>query len=85
MNVTRTIQEFIELGLAGCHLEDQMNPKRCGHLDNKSLVSSEEMIKKILAYADEKNQKQRLIKFVNEIIRINKNKKAQKWLQIPAF
>jgi methylisocitrate lyase len=49
MNVTRTIQEFIELGLAGCHLEDQMNPKRCGHLDNKSLVSPEDMIKKIKA------------------------------------
>ncbi len=49
MNVTRTIQEFIELGLAGCHLEDQMNPKRCGHLDNKSLVAADEMIKKVKA------------------------------------
>jgi methylisocitrate lyase len=49
MNVTRTIQEFIEMGLAGCHLEDQMNPKRCGHLDNKSLVSADEMIKKVKA------------------------------------
>jgi methylisocitrate lyase len=49
MNVTRTIQEFIELGLAGCHLEDQMNPKRCGHLDNKSLVTPDDMIKKIKA------------------------------------
>lgn len=49
MNVTRTIQEFIELGLAGCHLEDQMNPKRCGHLDNKSVVTADEMIKKIKA------------------------------------
>jgi methylisocitrate lyase len=49
MNVTRTIQEFIELGLAGCHLEDQMNPKRCGHLDNKSVVSTDEMVKKIKA------------------------------------
>ena len=49
MNVTRTIQEFIELGLAGCHLEDQLNPKRCGHLDNKSLVSPTDMIKKIKA------------------------------------
>lgn len=49
MNVTRTIQEFIEMGLAGCHLEDQMNPKRCGHLDNKSLVSAEDMIKKVKA------------------------------------
>jgi len=49
MNVTRTIQEFIEMGLAGCHLEDQMNPKRCGHLDNKSVVNPDEMIKKIKA------------------------------------
>lgn len=49
MNVTRTIQEFIEMGLAGCHLEDQMNPKRCGHLDNKSVVTPAEMIKKIKA------------------------------------
>lgn len=49
MNVTRTIQEFIEMGLAGCHLEDQLNPKRCGHLDNKSVVSTQDMIKKIKA------------------------------------
>ncbi|MES2803454.1 MAG: methylisocitrate lyase [Bdellovibrionota bacterium] len=49
MNVTRTIQEFIEMGLAGCHLEDQENPKRCGHLDNKSVVEPNQMIKKIKA------------------------------------
>ncbi len=49
MNVTRTIQEFIEMGLAGCHLEDQMNPKRCGHLDHKSIISIAEMVKKIKA------------------------------------
>lgn len=49
MNVTRSIQEFIEMGLAGCHLEDQTNPKRCGHLDNKSLIETSEMIRKIKA------------------------------------
>ncbi len=49
MNVTRTIQEFIEMGLAGCHLEDQENPKRCGHLDNKSVVAPELMVRKIKA------------------------------------
>jgi methylisocitrate lyase len=49
LNVTRTIQEFIEMGLSGCHLEDQMNPKRCGHLDNKSVVSPHEMCTKISA------------------------------------
>src|SRR5690606_17896741 len=32
MNCTRTVMELIEMGLAGCHLEDQENPKRCGHL-----------------------------------------------------
>jgi methylisocitrate lyase len=51
MNVTRTVQEMIEMGLAGCHLEDQMNPKRCGHLDSKTLVSAEEMSKKVKAAA----------------------------------
>jgi len=49
MNAARTIQEFLEQGLAGCHLEDQENPKRCGHLDGKSLVSPSEMIQKIKA------------------------------------
>lgn len=49
MNVTRTVQEMIEHGLSGAHMEDQMNPKRCGHLDNKSLVGADEMIKKIKA------------------------------------
>lgn len=49
LNAARTIQEFIELGLSGCHLEDQENPKRCGHLDGKSLVSVNEMLQKIKA------------------------------------
>ncbi len=49
MNAARTIQEFIENGLSGCHLEDQENPKRCGHLDGKSLVSTSEMTQKIKA------------------------------------
>ncbi len=49
MNAARTVQEFEELGLCGCHFEDQLNPKRCGHLDNKSLVPAEDMIKKIRA------------------------------------
>ncbi len=54
MNVTRTIQEFIEAGLSGCHLEDQTNPKRCGHLDNKSLISTREMVQKIKAASNGK-------------------------------
>ena len=54
MSAARTIQELEELGLAGCHLEDQVNPKRCGHLDNKSLVSREDMARKIMAASDAK-------------------------------
>ena len=54
MSAARTIQELEELGLSGCHLEDQVNPKRCGHLDNKSLVPIDEMTRKISAAAKAK-------------------------------
>lgn len=49
MNVARTVQEFEDAGLAGMHLEDQVNPKRCGHLDGKEVVSTAEMVKRISA------------------------------------
>lgn len=49
MNAARTVQELEELGLCGCHFEDQQNPKRCGHLDGKSLVAAADMAKKIRA------------------------------------
>src|ERR1700748_93968 len=51
MNAARTVQELEELGLCGCHFEDQQNPKRCGHLDGKTLVSTDDMVKKIRAAA----------------------------------
>lgn len=54
MNAARTVQELEELGLAGCHLEDQLFPKRCGHLDNKTVVPVEEMVRKIRAAANAK-------------------------------
>ncbi len=43
----KTIQTLEAKGLAGCHLEDQVPEKRCGHLDNKELVSRDEMVKRI--------------------------------------
>jgi len=43
-NVGRTIREFEAAGLAGCHIEDQEFPKRCGHLAGKSIVPLEEMV-----------------------------------------
>jgi len=54
MNVARTIQEIEELGLCGCHIEDQINPKRCGHLDNKNLEETSMVVRKIKAAASAK-------------------------------
>ena len=48
-NAARTIREREAAGLAGCHLEDQQFPKRCGHLAGKSLVPVEEMVEKLQA------------------------------------
>ena len=52
MNVARTVQELEEAGLAGCHIEDQVNPKRCGHLDGKTMVDLETATQRIRAGAD---------------------------------
>lgn len=49
MNAARTVRMLEEKGLAGCHLEDQIDPKRCGHLDNKRIVSVEEMVGRVKA------------------------------------
>jgi methylisocitrate lyase len=48
-NVERTVQELIRLGAAGCFLEDQVWPKRCGHLDGKQVVPLEEYLPKLRA------------------------------------
>src|SRR5207248_6013541 len=48
-NVARTIRELEAVGLAGCHIEDQEFPKRCGHLAGKSIVDVEEMTEKVKA------------------------------------
>src|SRR5262245_5999863 len=48
-NVARTIRDLEAVGLAGCHIEDQEFPKRCGHLSGKSIVDTEEMTEKIKA------------------------------------
>ncbi|MEU0764475.1 methylisocitrate lyase [Streptomyces microflavus] len=52
MNAARTVQLMEDAGLAGLHLEDQVNPKRCGHLDGKTLVGREDMVRKLRAAAD---------------------------------
>jgi methylisocitrate lyase len=52
MNVARTVQELENAGLAGCHIEDQFNPKRCGHLDGKNVVDLATATKRIRAAAE---------------------------------
>jgi len=52
MNVARTIQTLEDAGIAGAHIEDQVNPKRCGHLDGKAVVDQDTAIKRIRAAAD---------------------------------
>lgn len=52
MNVARTIQTLEDAGLAGAHIEDQVNPKRCGHLDGKAVVDEGTALQRIRAAAD---------------------------------
>jgi len=49
INVLRTTEEFIKAGAAGFHIEDQVAPKRCGHVAGKQLISMEEAVGKIRA------------------------------------
>jgi methylisocitrate lyase len=49
MNVARTVQTLEDAGVAGLHIEDQVNPKRCGHLDGKSVVDTDTALKRIRA------------------------------------
>lgn len=54
MSAARTVSEFEDAGLAGCHFEDQVNPKRCGHLDGKEVVPTDVMVRRIAAAAQER-------------------------------
>jgi methylisocitrate lyase len=49
MSAARTVTVLEDAGLAGCHLEDQVNPKRCGHLDGKAVVPTTEMVQRLRA------------------------------------
>ncbi len=57
----KTISTFEDKGLSGCHIEDQIPEKRCGHLDNKELISKDEMIKKIKLSISSRKDKNFLI------------------------
>ena len=52
LNVARTVRQYERAGVAAIHIEDQQSPKRCGHLDDKQVVPSTEMVQKIQASVD---------------------------------
>jgi len=52
MNVARTVQEMEDAGLVGLHIEDQVNPKRCGHLDGKQVVDEHTALQRVRAAVD---------------------------------
>jgi len=51
LNVVRTVRDYEQAGVAGIHIEDQVSPKRCGHLDDKEIVPREDWLAKIRAAA----------------------------------
>jgi methylisocitrate lyase len=51
-NIARTVRALIKAGAAGCHIEDQVQEKRCGHRPGKTIVSSEEMVDRVKAAVD---------------------------------
>ena len=71
MNVARTIQELEDAGLAGTHIEDQVNPKRCGHLDGKQVVDEDTALKRIRAAVDARRDPNFLIMARTDIRAVN--------------
>lgn len=61
MNVARTVQELEDAGVSGLHIEDQVNPKRCGHLDGKAVVDTDTALKRIRAAVDARRDPNLLI------------------------
>jgi methylisocitrate lyase len=56
-NIARTVRELIRAGVAGCHIEDQVQAKRCGHRPRKAVVPTGEMVDRIKAAADARSDR----------------------------
>lgn len=61
INVIRTVQAYEDAGVAGIHIEDQVFPKKCGHITGKQVVPKDDMVEKIAAARDAKRNKDFLI------------------------
>ena len=73
MNVARTVQILEDAGVAGLHIEDQVNPKRCGHLDGKAVVDGDTAIKRIRAAVDARRDPNLLIMARTDIRAVDGN------------
>ena len=60
-NCKKTVETFENLGLSGCHIEDQIDQKRCGHLDNKEIIPLNKMVDKIKTAVNSKKDNNFLI------------------------
>jgi methylisocitrate lyase len=60
-NIARTVKSLIKFGAAGCHIEDQVAAKRCGHRPGKAVVTKDEMVDRIKAAVDAKTDEQFVI------------------------
>jgi methylisocitrate lyase len=56
--IARTVVEYERSGAAGMHIEDQHFPKRCGHLDGKTLVAKDEMVQKVITASENRTTKE---------------------------
>ena len=61
INVIRTVQEYEAAGVAAIHIEDQVAPKKCGHMQNKHVVEAEEMVQKVHAAVEARHSDDFLI------------------------
>ncbi len=61
MNAARTVQALEDAGVAGLHVEDQVNPKRCGHLDGKAVVGLDVAVSRIKAACDARRDENLLV------------------------
>jgi carboxyvinyl-carboxyphosphonate phosphorylmutase len=61
INVARTVRAYEAAGVAGLHLEDQLSPKRCGHLEGKQIIATSEMVEKVHAAVEARRSRDLVI------------------------
>lgn len=84
LNVWHTVRAYEQAGAAGIMLEDQVAPKRCGHMRGKEVISAEEMVQKIQAAADARRDKDFVIKSRTDVLATHDVEEAVRRLNLYA-